>query len=68
MSTQTPWIKAQASGGGGQCVEIRRNGHDVEVRDTKAHGNGPTLRFAPVEFSAWIDAAKGGRLDGLSSH
>ncbi|GAB6900310.1 DUF397 domain-containing protein [Kineosporia succinea] len=67
MSTQTPWIKAQASGGGGQCVEMRRNGQSVDVRDTKAHGNGPILRFSPGEFSAWIDAAKGGELDALSS-
>ncbi len=35
MSTQTPWIKAQASGGGSQCVEMRRSGPSVEVRDTK---------------------------------
>jgi len=67
MSTQTPWIKAQASGGGGQCVEMRRTGQRVEVRDTKARGEGPTLQFSPGEFSVWIDAAKGGELDGLSS-
>ncbi len=66
MSTQTPWIKAQASGGGSQCVEMRRNGPSVEVRDTKARGAGPTLRFSPGEFSAWVDAAKSGELDGLS--
>jgi hypothetical protein len=67
MSTQTPWIKAQASGGGGQCVEMRRTGPSVEVRDTKARGHGPTLRFGPGEFSTWIEAAKGGELDRLSS-
>jgi hypothetical protein len=67
MSTQTPWIKAQASGGGGQCVEMRRSGPSVEVRDTKARGTGPTLQFAPGGFSAWVEAAKSGELDGLSS-
>jgi len=67
MSAPTPWIKAQASGGGSQCVEMRRAGAAVEVRDTKARGCGPTLRFAPVEFSALIDAAKDGELDRLSS-
>lgn len=67
MSTPTPWIKAQASGGGSQCVEMRRNGRMVEVRDTKARGNGPTLCFEPSGFSAWINAAKGGELDRLSS-
>jgi hypothetical protein len=67
MSTQTPWIKAQASGGGSQCVEMRRNGQSVEVRDTKARGTGPTLHFTPGEFSTWIEAAKSGQFDGLSS-
>lgn len=67
MSTQTPWIKAQASGALSQCVEMRRNGQSVEVRDTKARGAGPTLSFSPGNFSAWVDAAKGGEFDGLSS-
>jgi hypothetical protein len=66
MSTNvTQWIKASASGGSGQCVEMRRHDQAVEVRDTKAHGQGPTLRIAPSAFASWIDAAKNGELDHL---
>jgi hypothetical protein len=61
----TQWVKASASGGNGQCVEMRRHGQAVEVRDTKAHGQGPSLRIAPAAFAAWIDAAKKGELDHL---
>ena len=66
MSSDTPWIKASASGGdGGGCVEMRGRAGAVEVRDTKAHGEGPTLSFAPGEFSAWIEGAKNGEFDHL---
>lgn len=30
-----PWIKAKRSGSDGQCVEMRRHGGVVEVRDSK---------------------------------
>jgi hypothetical protein len=42
-------------------------GHDglVEVRDTKAHGAGPTLGFTKAEFAAWLDGAKNGEFDHL---
>jgi hypothetical protein len=67
MSDPTQWIKASASGSsGGNCVEMRQHSQAIEVRDTKAHGAGPTLRFSCAEFSAWIDAAKNGELDHLA--
>ncbi len=67
MNTDTPWIKATASGGqGGDCVEMRRSGGSIEVRDTKAHGTGPSLRFTPSEWDAWLDGAKKGEYDHLS--
>jgi hypothetical protein len=65
MSISTPWIKAQASGGGNQCVEMRRTEESVEVRDSK-HPEGPTLRFAPDDFAAWLDGAKKGEFDQLT--
>ena len=66
MSTDpTPWIKASASGGSGQCVELRGHNAAVEVRDTKAHGQGPTLRFSSAEFAAWLDGAKKGEFNHL---
>jgi hypothetical protein len=66
MSTDTPWIKASRSGGTGDCVEMR--GHDgaVQIRDTKAHGEGPILGFTKSEFAAWLDGAKSGEFDHLA--
>lgn len=61
----TPWIKAQKSTDGGNCVEMRRHQGAIEIRDTKAHGTGPSLRFTPDEFDAWIDGARNGEFDHL---
>ncbi len=67
MSTTDPtqWIKASASNGGSNCVEMRQHVGAVEVRDTKQNGAGPTLRFTPAEFAAWLDGAKNGEFDHL---
>lgn len=65
-SDPTQWIKASASGGSGDCVEMRRNGVNVEVRDTKQGGDGPTLGFTKAEFAAWLDGAKRGEFDHLA--
>ena len=62
----TPWIKASASSSTGSCVEMRCNGDVLEVRDTKDQGTGPTLRFTPAEFAAWLDGAKRGEFDHLT--
>jgi hypothetical protein len=60
------WIKAQASGLSGECVEMRRTGEAIEVRDSKDPG-GPVLRFAPGEWAAWLDGAKTGKFDHLGA-
>ncbi len=67
MSTNDPtqWIKASASGANGDCVEMRRDGNAVQVRDTKQRGAGPTLGFTRAEFAAWLDGAKKGEFDHL---
>lgn len=63
--TETPWIKARASDEQGSCVEQRRHGDVIEVRDTKDQGAGPVLRFTPAEYAAWLDGAKKGEFDQL---
>ena len=60
----TPWVKASASKSEGACVEQRRAGDAVEVRDTKDR-SGPVLRFTGAEFAAWVDGAKRGEFDHL---
>jgi Domain of unknown function (DUF397) len=65
VDRSTPWIKASLSNGSANCVEQRRHGDAIEVRDTKDQGNGPILRFTPAEFAAWLDGAKSGEFDHL---
>ena len=60
----TPWIKASRSGELAQCVEMRRNGGAVEVRDSK-DPEGPSLSHAKSGFAAWLDGAKNGEFDHL---
>ena len=60
----TRWVKASASGGTGDCVEMRRNGEGIEVRDSK-DPDGPTLLYTPSEFAAWLDGARKGEFDHL---
>lgn len=60
----TAWIKARASQAASECVELRRSGGAIEVRDSK-HPAGPVLRFAPREWDAWLDSVKRGEFDHL---
>ena len=66
MSTTetTPWIKATASNGGNNCVEMRRQGQHVQVRDSK-NPDGPALTFTSDEFAAWLAGARGGEFSHL---
>ena len=63
--TDTTWIKASASSGAGQCVEMRRVDGAIDVRDSK-NPSGPTLHFTFAEFAAWLDGAKKGEFDHLT--
>jgi hypothetical protein len=60
------WIKASASDGGGNCVEMRRHGDVIEVRDSK-DPHGPVLRFTPTEVTAWLDGARKHEFDHLAA-
>jgi hypothetical protein len=59
------WIKASRSGQGDNCVEMRRQGDVIEVRDSK-HPDGPALGYTRDEFAAWLDGAKKGEFDHLA--
>jgi hypothetical protein len=61
----TAWVKARASQATSECVEQRRSGYAIEVRDSK-HPAGPVLRFAPREWAAWLDGVKRGEFDHLA--
>ena len=56
------WRKSSYSGGaGGECVEVAQlpDGGRA-VRDTKAHGHGPILRFTADEWTAFTTAVRAG--------
>jgi hypothetical protein len=57
MTTPIPpsvaWRKSTRSSGNGNCVEFADLGDAVAVRDTKDRG-GPTLRFSPASWRAFI--------------
>jgi Domain of unknown function (DUF397) len=61
----TPWIKATASAGTGNCVELAQLADGgVAVRDSK-DVQGPMLRFTHAEFEAFLLGAKSAEFDGL---
>lgn len=54
------WKKSSRSGGNsGMCVEVRRHGQAIQVRDSKDR-SGPVLTFTPAEWEAFIGGAKDG--------
>ena len=59
------WIRSSTAGNSGEYVEMRRIGDVIEVRDAKDGEVGPTLRFTPAEWDAWLDGAKKGEFDHL---
>jgi len=66
MSTTTEWVKARRSSNGGECVEVRRHGGAVEVRDSKDR-SGPVLRFTGAEWEAFLDGARSREFDHLTA-
>lgn len=60
------WQKAQRSIANSACVEVRRNGDVIEVRDSK-DPDGPVLRFTRDELAAFLDGAHRGEFDHLLS-
>jgi hypothetical protein len=63
-TTTTLWIKARRSSNQGSCVEARRHGGMIEVRDSKDR-SGPVLRFTSPEWDAFLDGTRKGEFDHL---
>jgi hypothetical protein len=57
------WRKSARSGGSNDCVEVSSAELVIGVRDTKQHGEGLTLEFPAATWSAFLAAAKSGRLN-----
>ena len=52
------WRKSTRSGSNGQCVEVRRTGDTIELRDSKDR-SGPVLSFTLGEWAAFTAGVKG---------
>ncbi len=58
MEVDSRWRKSSFSDNGGNCVEVGEARRGVLVRDTKANGRGPVLRFTPEAWRRFADAVK----------
>lgn len=63
QGTVTGWLKSTHSNTN-DCVELRRNGDHIEVRDSK-DPHGPTLRYTTSELAAFLQGAAEGQFDHL---
>ncbi len=57
------WRKSSHSGGGNDCVEIAVVADTAAVRDSK-NPAGPTLRFGPAGWTAFLGLARTERPSG----
>lgn len=48
------WQKSSYSTNPSGCVEARAASGVVQVRDSKQHGQGPVLEFAPADWMAFL--------------
>lgn len=61
---QTTWHKSTFSGpNSDNCVETRRDGTNVQVRDSKWGEQSAVLTFTPDEWDAFLAGARDGQFD-----
>lgn len=65
MESNTGWImSSRSTGNGGSCVQARRQGGLIEIRNSK-NPDGGTVRFSIEEWDSFLDGAKKGEFDQL---
>lgn len=53
------WRKSRRSGAGAECIEIAKAADGtIGVRDAKANGRGPILKFTRAEWAAFPTALR----------
>lgn len=56
---KTAWRKSTRSGNsGGNCVEVRVNDDEVQVRDSKLGDDSPIFDCTPTDFQSLLLAAR----------
>ena len=63
VEVATGWRKSSFSGSSGSCVEVAGITGLVAVRDTKQHGRGPILEFAPTAWREFLTDIRSGKLE-----
>ncbi|GGX36533.1 DUF397 domain-containing protein [Streptomyces noursei] len=65
--TGVTWLKARASVGAGECVEVASlPDGEVAVRNSR-HPEGPALIFTKAELRAFLEGAKCAEFDNLAA-
>jgi uncharacterized protein DUF397 len=65
MDDNTGWMmSSRSAGNGGSCVEARRHGELIEVRNSKNRA-AATVRFTVEEWDSFLFGAKNGEFDVL---
>jgi hypothetical protein len=65
MHNTDGWIiSSRSTGNGGSCVEARRHGDQIEVRNSKNRA-AATVRFTVAEWDSFLFGAKNGEFDQL---
>ena len=62
-SSGSTWFKSSFSQPGGCCLEVRIEGDQIHVRDTKDAEAGPVLTYTADEWNAFLAGAKAGEFD-----
>lgn len=62
----TAWRTSTRSNGNGACVEVRRVGGTVQLRDTKDR-TGPVLSFTTGAWQDFIAGVRADRLEPVAS-
>ncbi|QJY46184.1 DUF397 domain-containing protein [Pseudonocardia broussonetiae] len=61
--SEEQWTKSSFSGGIGACVEVRRVGGEIAVRNSRSPSAEQT--YTQAEIRAFIDGVKAGEFDYL---
>jgi hypothetical protein len=59
------WVKASASDGLNDCVELAEVGESVAMRNSR-DPEGPALIFTRSELAAFVDGASKGEFDAMT--
>jgi hypothetical protein len=62
VALSNKWRKSTYSADTANCVEVRRNGDVVEVRNSKDR-TGSVMKFTLDEWAAFVPGAKEGQFD-----